>query len=87
MEQEGKAMARIIYGHPGRINDDLNIYTDLDFWDARRILGDVAQVKRNFSRHPPGDEFPTRVMARAITRRAIQEIERRLRKAVPSPPI
>ena len=56
-------MARIIYLHPRQSNYDYHIFTDLDFWDARRILKDLVTVKRIFGEWPPGDEFPTQIVA------------------------
>ena len=73
-------MARIIYGHPTGV-----WFTDLDFWDARRILGDVAVVKRNFGQRPPGSEFPTQVAASDLTPRDKHMVEKRLRRAITSP--
>lgn len=79
-------MARIIHCHPGRSTYGYHLFTDLDFWDARRIIGDLAVVKRNFGDKPPGDEFPTQVVAEELTRSARAKIENRLRKALVSPP-
>ena len=79
-------MARIIYRHPGRTEDGYHVYTDLDFWDARRILRDIAVVKRNFDDAPPGDEYPTRVLAKTLDLSSKREIEKRLKKAIVSPP-
>jgi hypothetical protein len=85
MIQEGM-MARIIYRHPSRTGGAYHVYTDLDFWDARCILGDIAVVKRNFEDAPPGDEYPTRVVAKRATLSTTVEIEKRLKKAIASPP-
>ena len=79
-------MARIIHCHPARTKYGYHIYTDLDFWDTRKILRDIASVRRNFSNDPPGDIFPTQVVANNINRATIKVIEKRLKKAVPSPP-
>jgi hypothetical protein len=81
-------MARIIYSHPSQTYYDYHIYTDLDFWDARRLLKDVSfcTVKRNFGTQPPGDEFPTQVVGKEVASFIIRKIEKRLRKAISSPP-
>ncbi len=79
-------MARIIYCHPRKTKYDYHIYTDLDFWDTRRIIRDLATVRRNFGNEPPGDEFPTQVVADGISRKRIGEIEKRIRRAIVSPP-
>ena len=79
-------MARIIYRHPSRTEDGYHVYTDLDFWDARRILRDIAVVKRNIDDAPPGDEYPTRVLAKTLNPSSKREIEKRLKKAIVSPP-
>ncbi len=79
-------MARIIYGLGGDADRAFQVYTDLDFWDARRILKDLAVVKRNFRGQPPGDEFPTKVSAEQHSTGVRKEIERRLRQAIASPP-
>jgi hypothetical protein len=79
-------MVRIIYCHPRQTRHDYHIFVDLDFWDARRLLKDLAVVKRNFGKHPDGDEFPTQIVADSISRSVIAEIEKRLRKAIISPP-
>jgi hypothetical protein len=79
-------MARIVYRHPRLSKFDYHILTDLDFWDARKILGDLVTVKRNFGEWPPGDEFPTQVVAEGVSRKVIKEVERRLTKAIISPP-
>lgn len=79
-------MARIIYCHPAKTKYSLHLYTDLDFWDARRILRDLAVVRRNFGENPPGDEFPTQVVRHDAPARVILELKRRLRKAVCAPP-
>ncbi|HOV86599.1 MAG TPA: hypothetical protein PLM79_09570 [Syntrophobacteraceae bacterium] len=79
-------MARIIYCHPAFTKYDFHVFTDLDFWDSRRILKDVAWVKRNFGGLTCGDEFPTQVVLAVHDRLRIRSILRRLRKAVVSPP-
>ncbi len=79
-------MARIMHCLPGQIHFDYHIYTDLDFWDARRILKDLASVRRNFGNAPLGDEFPTQVLGEGLGRAARREIEKRLKRAVVSPP-
>ena len=79
-------MARIIYCHPGRTKYHYHIYTDLDFWDARRVLRSLATVKRNFGEWPPGDEFPTQVVGFDLDSRVSREIEKRIARAITSPP-
>lgn len=79
-------MAHILYCHPNKAEHDYHIYTNLDFWDARHILLDLAVVKRNFGTDPHGDEFPTQVVSDHITADTKNRIEYRLRKAIPSPP-
>lgn len=79
-------MARIIHCHPSQTLYEYHIFTDLDFWDARKILRRLARVKRNFGPHPPGDEFPTQVVGSALGRSHIARIERRLKRAIASPP-
>jgi hypothetical protein len=79
-------MARIIHCHPGRTTYGYHIFTDLDFWDARRVIRDLAVVKRNFGGEPPGDEFPTQVVAEDLARSTRAKIENRLKRARVSPP-
>ena len=79
-------MARIIYAHPGQSSYDYHIYTDLDFWDARRLLMDLALVKRNFGNDPHQDSFPTQVVGKDLTPSIKQKIAYRLEKAIVSPP-
>ncbi|MGQ9797664.1 hypothetical protein [Desulfosoma sp.] len=79
-------MARIVYCHPAKTKYGLHLYTDLDFWDARKILRDVALVKRNFGDSPPGDEFPSQVVREDASPRVHALIKRRLLKAIPAPP-
>jgi hypothetical protein len=79
-------MAHIIHCHPSQTSYEYHIYTDLDFWDARKILKDLALVKRNFGKDPSGDDYPTQVVGNDLTRTAKRKIENRLRKAIISPP-
>lgn len=79
-------MARIIHCHPGRTTYGYHIFTNLDFWDARRIIRGLAVVKRNFGDEPPGDEFPTQVVAEDLARSTRARIESRLKRALVSPP-
>lgn len=79
-------MARIIYCHPSQTKYEYHIYTDLDFWDARRLLKDLAMVRRNFGQTPNGDEFPTQIVGENLSPSTIGKIEGRLRKAITSPP-
>ena len=79
-------MPRIIYSHPAKTRYDYHIYTDLDFWDTFKILKGLAEVRRNFGREPPGDEFPTQVSGIDLNAYERSRIERRLSKAIVSPP-
>ncbi len=82
-------MAKILYGHPKKRGYRYHIFTDLDFWDARRILRDffpTVSVRRNFGDDPSGDDFPTQVVSEDLAKELIGRIEYRLRKAIPSPP-
>lgn len=79
-------MARIIYAHPSQTKYAYHIYTDLDFWDARRLLKDLATVRRNFGNSPSGDQFPTQVVVGNAIPSVVRKIESRLRRAVISPP-
>ncbi|RJR17897.1 MAG: hypothetical protein C4582_12295 [Desulfobacteraceae bacterium] len=79
-------MARIIHCHPGRTTYAYHIFTDLDFWDARRIIKDLAFVRRNFGQDPPGSEFPTQVVAEDISRSDRGKLDKRLKKALVAPP-
>ncbi|NLI82185.1 MAG: hypothetical protein GX443_10965 [Deltaproteobacteria bacterium] len=79
-------MARIIYCHPSQTKHEYHIYTDLDFWDVRRILKGLALVRRNFGDQPSGDEFPTQVLGDGLGRTVIKEVEKRLKRAIISPP-
>jgi hypothetical protein len=47
---------------------------------------DLALVKRNFGKDPSGDDYPTQVVGNDLTRTAKGKIEKRLRKAIISPP-
>jgi hypothetical protein len=53
---------------------------------VRRIIRDLALVKRNFGPHPPGDEFPVQIVGSGLTRETEKEIEKRLGKAIVAPP-
>jgi hypothetical protein len=79
-------MARIIYDLASRGKGRYHIYTDLDFWDARGVLKGLAKVKRNFGNSPPGDKFPTQVVVEDLSQKVKREIEKRLKRAIPSPP-
>jgi len=79
-------MARIIYSHPKQTRYEYHIYTDLDFWDARRLLKDLASVRRNFGNSPSGDEFPTQVVGNGFSASVMKKIERRIKRAITSPP-
>jgi len=79
-------MARFIHCHPSLTKYDFHLYTDLDFWDARRLLKDLALVKRNFGDAPSGDEFPAQIVGTDLSRSVKKEIEKRLSRAVVSPP-
>jgi hypothetical protein len=78
-------MARIIYCHPSVTEFDYHVFTDLDFWDARKLLRGLAWVKRNFVSHVSGDDFPTQVVGNHLPRAVIQKIERRLGRALVAP--
>lgn len=82
-------MAKIIYAHPKLKGYERHIFTDLDFWDARKVLRDLfdfLNVGRNFGTSPPGDEFPTQIIIREPRKNVIYKVENRLKKAIPSPP-
>ncbi len=79
-------MARIIYDLASRGKGFYHIYTELDFWDARAVLQGLARVKRNFGTSPPGDQYPTQVVVEDFSSKVKGEIEKRLRRAIPSPP-
>lgn len=79
-------MARIVHCHPSQTEHEYHIYTDLDFWDTRKILGDLTVVKRNFGKDPSGDDYPTQVVGNDLPRSVKAKIEGRLGKAIVSPP-
>lgn len=79
-------MARIVYCHPSQTKYTYHIFTDLDFWDVRRLLRGLATVKRNFGHYLSGDDFPTQVTGDYLPHSNIREIEKRLKQAVVSPP-
>ena len=79
-------MAHVIHCHPTQTTYEYHLFTDLDFWDARKILKGLALVKRNFGKEPSGDDYPTQVVGNDLSRLVRVEIEKRLRKAVVSPP-
>ena len=79
-------MARIIYDLASRGKGSYHIYTELDFWEARAVLKGLAKVKRNFGTSPPGDQYPTQVVVEDLSSRVKGEIEKRLKRAIPSPP-
>ncbi|MEJ5301461.1 MAG: hypothetical protein WHS38_10785 [Thermodesulforhabdaceae bacterium] len=82
-------MAKIIYAHPTVKGYAHHIFTDLDFWDARKILRDLfdyLSVRRNFGNNPPGDEFPTQIVFEKTSKIVLAKVEARLKKAIPSPP-
>ena len=79
-------MARIIYDLASRGRGFYHIYTELDFWDARGVLRGLAKVKRNFGNSPPGDLYPTQVVVEDLSPRIKGEIEKRLKRSIPSPP-
>jgi hypothetical protein len=78
-------MAEIIYCHPSQTHYDFHLFTNLDFWDALKILRGLALVKRNFGKDPPGKNFPTQVVGNDISAEGKKDIEYRLKKAVISP--
>ncbi|SMC28789.1 hypothetical protein SAMN02746041_03317 [Desulfacinum hydrothermale DSM 13146] len=79
-------MARIIYCHPAKTKYAFHVFTDLDFWDARKILQDLASVRRNFGHSPPGNEFPTQVVLEVAPARVQEVLKRRIRRAIAAPP-
>lgn len=79
-------MARLVYCHPSQTRHGYHIYTDLDFWDVRRLVKGLALVKRNFGQQPSGDEFPAQVVGDDLDRTTVAKIEGRLKKAIVSPP-
>ncbi|MFP3871112.1 MAG: hypothetical protein ACLFVT_09575 [Syntrophobacteria bacterium] len=79
-------MARIVHDLGSRAKRRYLLYTDLDFWDARRILKGLGRVKRNFGSSPPGDRFPTQVVVEDADSEVKRTIEKRLSRAIASPP-
>lgn len=82
-------MAKIVYAHPSLRGYPYHLFTDLDFWDARKILRDlfsVLSVRRNFGSMPPGDEFPTQIVIEIPSKNIMAKVESRLKKAIVSPP-
>ena len=79
-------MARIIHDLKAWGEGRYRLYTDLDFWDTRKILKGLAKVRRNFGRTPPGDQFPTQVVVEEASSHLRREIETRLLRAISSPP-
>jgi len=82
-------MAKILYAHPRKRGYKFHLYTDLDFWDTRKVLKDlldVISVRRNFGKDPDGDIFPTQIVSEEITNAQKKIVEYRLRKAIPAPP-
>jgi len=79
-------MARIIHDLKAWGEGRYRLYTDLDFWDTRKILKGLAKVRRNFGRTPPGDQFPTQVVVEEASSHLRREIEARLLRAISSPP-
>lgn len=79
-------MARILYCHPSLTRHEFHVFTDLDFWDARKLLRDLAIVKRNFGGNVAGDDYPTQVVGDHLSPVVIRRIEKRLKLAIASPP-
>lgn len=79
-------MARIVYCHPSQTKFGFHVFSDLDFWDARRLLKGLASVKRNFGSTLSGDDFPTQVTGDYLSASVIRQIEKRLKQAIVSPP-
>ncbi len=82
-------MAKIIYAHPTKKGYKFHIFTNLDFWDTRKILRDLLDhlsVRRNFGKDPQGDEFPTQIISDNLPKNLVGVVEKRLKKAIPSPP-
>jgi len=89
LENKEVFVARIIYAHPAVRGYTHHVFTDLDFWDARKILRDFfdhLSVRRNFGYNPPGDEFPTQIVFETPSKTILAKVEARLKKAIPSPP-
>ncbi|MHC1745007.1 MAG: hypothetical protein AB9873_18545 [Syntrophobacteraceae bacterium] len=78
-------MARIVYCHPSLTKHAYHVFTDLDFWDARRLLFGLAVVKRNFASKVSGDDYPTQVVGDFLSPATIRTIEKRIRQAIASP--
>jgi hypothetical protein len=79
-------MARIIHDLKAWSEGRYRLYTDLDFWDARKILRSLSTIRRNFGESPSGDQYPTQVMVDGPSAQVRREIEKRLLRAIPSPP-
>lgn len=82
-------MARVIYAHPAKRGYPLHVFTDLDFWDARKIFRDkldLLSVRRNFGKDPDGDLYPTQIVSEERSARLRGLVEKRLRKAIVAPP-
>jgi hypothetical protein len=79
-------MAKFVYHLLKNSDQPYEIYTDLDFWDTRKLLKKIARVKRNFQGKFPGDEFPTVVIDELQSSANKGIIEYRLKKAIISPP-
>ena len=47
---------------------------------------DLALVKRNYGDEPSGDDFPTQIVGKDLSRSVKQKITYRLEKAIASPP-
>lgn len=78
-------MARILYCHPSLTKHAYHIFTDLDFWDARKLVRGLATVKRNFASKVPGDDYPTQLVGDTLSPPVIRTIEKRIRHAIASP--
>ena len=46
----------------------------------------MVVVKRNYGYDPPGDEFPTQIVGMDVRPDVIREIEKRVKRAIVSPP-
>lgn len=82
-------MARIIHAFPTRYGYQLHVFTDLDFWDTRKIFRDkldLLSVRRNFGKDLDGDVFPTKIVSNDNSYKLRSLVERRLKKAITSPP-
>jgi hypothetical protein len=78
-------MARILYCHPSLTQHSYHIFTNLDFWDTRKLLRGLATVKRNFGEKVSGDDYPTQVVGDALSPTMIRTIEKRVKHAIASP--